>query len=83
MGYFKVYITEVENKMEQFIEKLIDVLDTEEEITMETVLEELEEWDSLSFVSFMAMANAVYGKRLNNADVKACETIQDLYNLIK
>ena len=48
--------------MEKFIEKMVDVLDSEEEITAETILSDLEEWDSLSVVSFMAMANAVYGK---------------------
>lgn len=69
--------------MEKFIEKLVDVLDTEEEVSMETVLGDLEEWDSLSFVSFMAMANAEYGRRLNNTDIKACKTVGDLYNLVK
>ena len=69
--------------MEQFIEKMVDVLDCEEEITMDTVLGDLEEWDSLSFVSFMAMANAAYGKKVMPADVRAAETISDLYNLVK
>lgn len=69
--------------MEQFIEKMMDVLDCEEEITMDTVLKDLEEWDSLSLVSFMAMANANYGKKVQPADVKAAVTIQDLYELVK
>ena len=69
--------------MEQFIEKMVDMLDSEEEITMETVLDELDEWDSLSFVSFLAMANAAYGKKLNASEVKSAETIADLYELIK
>lgn len=69
--------------MEQFIEKMVDMLDAEEEITMDTVLDELDEWDSLSFVSFLAMANAAYGKKLNATDVKNAETVADLYELIK
>lgn len=69
--------------MEQFIEKMVDILDSEEEITMNTVLGELEEWDSLSIVSFMAMVNAVYGKKVVLANVKAAETIKDLYELVK
>ena len=69
--------------MEQFIEKMADMLDAEEEITMDTVLDELDEWDSLSFVSFLAMANAAYGKKLNATDVKNAETVADLYELIK
>lgn len=69
--------------MEQFIEKIIDVMDIEEEITADTVLEDLEEWDSLSLVSFMAMANAAYGKKVVAADVKMAKTVADLYELVK
>lgn len=69
--------------MEQFIEKMVDILDSEEEITMDTVLDDLEEWDSLSLVSFMAMANAVYGKKIVPADVKMAKTVADLYKLVK
>lgn len=69
--------------MEQFIEKMVDMLDVEEEITMDTVLDELDEWDSLSFVSFLAMANAAYGKKVEPSNVKLAETVGDLYNLIK
>lgn len=69
--------------MEQFIEKMVDILDSEEEITMDTVLDDLEEWDSLSLVSFIAMANAAYGKKVVPADVKVAETIKDLYELVK
>ena len=69
--------------MEQFIEKIIDVMDIEEEITADTVLEDLEEWDSLSLVRFMAMANAAYGKKVVAADVKMAKTVADLYELVK
>lgn len=69
--------------MEQFIEKIIDVMDIEEEITADTILEDLEEWDSLSLVSFMAMANAAYGKKVVAADVKMAKTVADLYELVK
>ena len=69
--------------MEQFIEKMIDVMDIEEEVTPNTVLEDLEEWDSLSLVSFIAMANATYGKKVVAADVKMAKTVADLYELVK
>ena len=35
-----------------------EILDTEDEITMGTKLSDIEEWDSLAFVSFMAFASA-------------------------
>lgn len=69
--------------MQEFIEKIIDVMDIEEEITADTLLEDLEEWDSLSLVSFMAMANAAYGKKVVPADVKMAKTVADLYELVK
>lgn len=69
--------------MEKFIEEMVDILDSEEEITMDTVLDDLEEWDSLSLVSFMAMANAVYGKKIVPSDVKMAKTVADLYKLVK
>ena len=62
---------------------MIDILDCEQEITMETVLADLEEWDSLSLVSFMAMANAAYGKKVILTDVKMAKTVKDLYELVK
>lgn len=61
----------------------MDILDCEQEITMKTVLADLEEWDSLSLVSFMAMANAAYGKKVILADVKMAKTVEDLYELVK
>ena len=37
-----------------FIEKMVDLMDTEDDIQMDTALEDIEEWDSLSYVSFLA-----------------------------
>ena len=68
---------------ELFLEKLVNVLDTEDEITMDRQLEDMEEWDSLSIVSFMAMANTACGKHVTPAEVKAAKTVEDLYTLVK
>lgn len=68
--------------MDSFIEKLIDALDTEEEICAETVLADVEEWDSLGLVSFVAMAKSAYGKQVNANDVRNAETVQDLFDLV-
>ena len=55
---------------ELFLEKMADILDAED-------------WDSLSVVSYIAMANTSCGKKVNVKDVREAETIQDLYNLLK
>ncbi len=59
-----------------------DILETDREITMETVLSDIDEWDSLALVSFLAMTN-VKGKSLDRDTVKAAHTVADLYHLIK
>ena len=66
-----------------FLEQLMDMLDTEEELGMEMVLKDLEDWDSLSLVSFIAMANASYGKRITAEQIRKAVTVSDLYDLVK
>ena len=68
---------------EQFLEKMMDLLDSEDEITMESMLGNIEEWDSLSYVSFLAMANVSAGKKIKPEDVKAAKTLGELFELIK
>ena len=68
---------------QEFLEKMSDILDCEQEISMESSLGDIEEWDSLSFVSFLAMVNASYGKKAIPADVKSANTIADLFEIVK
>lgn len=68
---------------ELFLEKMADILDAEGDVTMDAVLADIEEWDSLSVVSYVAMANTSCGKKVNVKDVREAVTIQDLYNLLK
>ena len=68
---------------ENFIERMADILDVEDEITLDTNLSELDEWDSLSIVSYVAMANAACGKKVDVKSVREAVTIQDLYNLLQ
>ena len=68
---------------EIFLERMADILDEEDEITLDTNLSELDEWDSLSIVSYVAMANAACGKKVDVKSVREAVTIQDLYNLLQ
>ena len=63
---------------EQFLEEMVEVLQTEDEITMDTVLEDLEEWDSLSIMSTMAFLDKNFGVKTNMADYKNMTTIEDI-----
>lgn len=68
---------------EEFLNRMTDILDAEDDVTMDAVLADIGEWDSLSVVSYVAMANTSCGKKVNVKDVREAETIQDLYNLLK
>lgn len=63
---------------EQFLEEMVEVLQTEDEITMDTVLEDLEEWDSLSIMSTMAFLDKNFGIKTNMSDYKNMTTIGDI-----
>lgn len=70
--------------MEQkFVEELTETIDTEETLAMDTVLEDLEDWDSLSFVSFISMVNTTYNKKISAEQVREAVTVADLYALVK
>lgn len=45
--------------------------------------DEIEEWDSFKALSLIAMADAEYGVVIKGDDIKKCETIEDLYNIVK
>ena len=68
---------------EKFLDLLSDVMDTESELTADTVLEDIEEWDSLSVVNFVVMAQTTYGKDLKGSEVKKAQTVADLFNLVQ
>ena len=69
---------------EQFLSKMQEeVLDIEDEITMDSKLEEIEEWDSLAFVSFIAMANTAAGKKVDRTAVQNAVAVGDLYALLQ
>lgn len=65
-----------------FMEKMTDLLDCENEITMNSVLNDIEEWDSLSIVSFLAMANTYNKRKIEPAKIREAVTVRDLYDLM-
>ena len=67
----------------EFLDVLDEILDTEEPVTMDTVLEDLEEWDSLSYVMFQAQMLERIGKKMDPKDVRAAKTPAEVYALTK
>jgi len=66
----------------EFLKIMEEILDTDEALTMDTVLDTIEEWDSLSAVMFQAQMLDKLQKKVNPPDVKKARMLRDLYVLI-
>lgn len=65
----------VEEKIE-LIEELMDL--DEGTLAVDSVLDEFEEWDSLSKLSLMAEAKRKFDKKLTVNEIKEFKTVQDI-----
>ena len=52
------------------------------EIKASTVFHDLDEWSSLTGMGVIALAKTEYGKTITGAELKACVTVEDVFNLI-
>lgn len=70
--------------IDQFIESFLTAVDFQEavEVTADTELKSLPEWDSLAALGVIVMFDVEYGKTIVGDDLKACTTIADLYKLL-
>lgn len=60
-----------------------EILDTDIDVTMDMSLSDIEEWDSLAFVSFIAMAKASASKKIDRTTVQNATTVKELYTLLQ
>jgi len=68
-------------KQEKFLDMMADVLDTDQALSMDTQLGNMEEWDSLAILSFLAEAGAHAKEKIDAKKVKSAQTIGDLFVL--
>lgn len=68
-----------------FIEKFAEAIELDEfdTLTGETKFRELPEWDSLSYLSVIAMMDEEYDTQIESGDFKKLETINDIINFIE
>ena len=52
-------------------------------ITPDCEFHELEEWSSLTGMGVIAMVKSHFGKTITGKEIRSCETVEDLYNLVK
>lgn len=71
--------------MKDFIEEFVEIFDDLDATAVngETKFRELDDWDSIAGLSIIGMVDEKYGVTFNADDMRACQTIADLYNRIQ
>ncbi|MGM9558841.1 acyl carrier protein [Anaerovibrio slackiae] len=68
---------------EEKIAMLEDVMDLDEgELTLDSVLSDFEEWDSLSKLSLIAEAKKEFGISIKAEDIKQFQTVKDICDFL-
>ena len=71
-------------ELEEFVKNFAGQFDETdpETITAETVYKDLEEWSSLIAFTVIAMVKMEYDKTVTGTELRHCETVEDLFNLV-
>lgn len=63
---------------------LEDIMELDEGVlTPETNLSDIEEWDSLSALSFVVMMKDEFSKKVSGEQIRAFKTVQDILNIME
>lgn len=69
---------------EEKIQLIAEVMDLDAgEITPETKLADLDSWDSVALLSFIAMMDEKFNKAIKGAEIRSFVTIQDAMDVMK
>lgn len=70
--------------LEQFVEKFKNAVDfqADVELTGDTDLKSLAEWDSLAALGVIIMFDMEYDKAITGKDLVQCRLVSDVYRLI-
>ncbi len=71
-------------ELKEFIANFAEQFDDTDasEIQASTVFHDLDEWSSLTGMAVIALAKTEYGKAITGAELRACVTVEDVFNLI-
>ena len=70
--------------IQEKLAKLEDIMELDEgTLRPETLLEEIEEWDSLAALSYVVMMTDDFGKNVTGAEIRAFKTVQDILNTME
>ena len=68
-----------------FIEIFADQFEETEasEIKPDTIFKDMDEWCSLIALSVIAMVDEEYDVQLKGDDIRSCNTVEDLFNIVQ
>ena len=67
----------------EFIEKVKETLEvTDDNITAETGIRDFPNWSSMNALILIAMFETEFDATLTGDDLRNCQTVRDLYNLL-
>lgn len=66
----------------KFLEDLRSMLKAEEDLQMDTDLMDIDNWDSFSMMSFIAMVEEKYGAKFEPFAIAGAVLVEDLYNVV-
>ncbi len=69
------------NEKMALIEETLDVV--EGTLTTETVLDDLDEWDSISALTLIVMLDERFDKTITGAEIKALNTVGDILSYME
>jgi acyl carrier protein len=71
-------------EIKEFIEIFADQFDDTDpsEIKADTKFRDLDEWGSLIGMGVIALSKTEYGKTITSKELRQCETVEDIFNLI-
>ncbi len=77
---------EMEEKImteQEKLEELVDVFEMDlDEFNKDTLLEDMETWDSVAVLSFIALMDEISGKQFHASEITACKKVSDLLELM-
>lgn len=65
----------------EFLVKMEEIMDLDEDmLTMDSLLEDIDEWDSLSVLGLTVYAKKTLGIELGTSVIISFKTVRDIYN---
>lgn len=68
--------------IKEFLVQLADLIEIEDELTLDTNLKDYEEFDSMAIMSLVAFLHKNFGKQFNARQLNQIDTVESLVELI-